>query len=94
MKSVIIPAAHAGAAASLVLTPIAVPAKSASNLGDLVGARTSGGAALLTALLSHKPGHPENGQHHDDSRKEDDYERGYRDGMHDSAYRNNARQTG
>lgn len=52
-------------------------------------AAVAGGAALLAALLSHKSGHHDNGQHYDDSQKEADYERGYRDGLHNSAYRNN-----
>ncbi len=163
MKSMIIRTVHAVAAASLAIVPVAAAARSASNLGDLVGARASGGesdlesrgwtmitghkggnssynywwsrerkdcvmvttrngryasitdasagdcnqksgggndaakvaaiaggAALLAALLSHKSGHHENGQHYDDSQQEAGYERGYRDGLHNSAYRNNS----
>jgi hypothetical protein len=52
-------------------------------------AAVAGGAALLAALLSHKSGHHDNGQHYDDSQKEAEYERGYKDGLHNSAYRNN-----
>jgi hypothetical protein len=52
-------------------------------------AAVAGGAALLAALLSHKSGHHDDGQHYTDSQKEADYERGYRDGLHNSAYRNN-----
>jgi hypothetical protein len=164
MTSKIARAAHALAAVSLVLTPIAATAKSANDLRDLVGARAgsaegdlesrgwtmitghkggnaiynywwnrdrkdcvmvttrdgryasitdtsagdcnqkssggndaatvaavAGGAALLAALLSHKSGHHDNGQHLDDSQKEADYERGYRDGLHNSAWRNDSR---
>lgn len=163
MTSAIVRVAHLCAVASLTLAPIAVAAKSASSLGDLVGARASGGesdlesrgwtmitghrggnanynywwnrdrkdcvmvttrdgryasitdasagdchqksggndaakvaaiaggAALLAALLSHKSGHHENGQHDDDSQKEADYERGYRDGLHNSSWRNDSR---
>lgn len=54
-------------------------------------AAVAGGAALLAALLSHKSGHHDNGQHYDDSQKEAEYERGYRDGLHNSSYRNNQR---
>lgn len=52
-------------------------------------AAAAGGAALLIALLSHKSGHHDDGQHYTDSQKEADYERGYRDGLHNSSYRNN-----
>jgi hypothetical protein len=52
-------------------------------------AAVAGGAALLVALLSHKSGHHDDGQHFNDSQKEADYERGYRDGLHHNSYRNN-----
>jgi hypothetical protein len=52
-------------------------------------AAVAGGAALLAALLSHKSGHHDDGQHMTDSQKEAEYERGYRDGLHNSSYRNN-----
>jgi hypothetical protein len=54
-------------------------------------AAVAGGAALLAALLSHKSGHHDDGQHSNDSQKEADYERGYRDGLHNSAWRNDSR---
>jgi hypothetical protein len=62
--------------------------KSGGNDAATVAA-VAGGAALLGALLSHKSGHHDDGQHYTDSQKEADYERGYRDGLHNSSYRNN-----
>ena len=59
-----------------------------SSAGAAVGAVAAG--ALIAALIassSHKSGNHDNGQHYSDSQKEADYERGYRDGLHNSPYR-------
>jgi hypothetical protein len=59
-----------------------------SNTGAAVGAVAAG--ALIAALIassSHKSGNHDDGQHYSDSQKEADYERGYRDGLHNSPYR-------
>jgi hypothetical protein len=51
------------------------------------------GALIGAALLAHKSGHHDDGQHYSDTQREADYERGYRDGLHgqsESSYgRNN-----
>ncbi|WP_369025832.1 hypothetical protein [Qipengyuania sp. RANM35] len=46
------------------------------------------GAAILGALLSHKSNHHENKQHYTDYAQEQQYERGYNDGLHNVAYHN------
>lgn len=44
------------------------------------------GAAILGALLSHKSHHHENKQHLSDAQAEQQYERGYTDGLHNASY--------
>lgn len=59
-----------------------------SNTGAAVGAVAAG--ALIAAIIassSHKSGNHDDGQHMSDSQKEADYERGYRDGLHNDPYR-------
>ncbi len=46
------------------------------------------GAAILGALLSHKSHHHENDRHLEDAQAEQQYERGYTDGMHNASYHN------
>lgn len=46
------------------------------------------GAAILGALLSHKSNHHEDKQHLADQQAEQQYERGYTDGLHNAAYHN------
>ncbi|ANY19781.1 hypothetical protein A6F68_01264 [Tsuneonella dongtanensis] len=46
------------------------------------------GAAILGALLSHKSHHHDNDQHAADVAAEQQYERGYTDGLHNAAYHN------
>lgn len=46
------------------------------------------GAAILGALLSHKSHHHEDGQHLSDAEAEQQYERGYTDGLHNAPYHN------
>ena len=46
------------------------------------------GAAILGALLSHKSHHHENDKHAADLQAEQQYERGYKDGLHNSSYHN------
>lgn len=46
------------------------------------------GAAILGALLSHKSHHHDDGNHHSDQQAEQDYERGYKDGLHNASYHN------
>lgn len=46
------------------------------------------GAAILGALLSHKSHHHDDGKHHDDAKAEQDYDRGYKDGLYNAAYHN------
>jgi hypothetical protein len=62
--------------------------KSGGNSDAAVGAVAAGVAiAAIIAAASHKSGNHDNGQHYSDSQKEADYERGYRDGLHNSPYR-------
>lgn len=49
------------------------------------------GVAILAALLSHKSNNHDNGQHYADSKHEEQYERGYNDGLHNYAYHNSDR---
>ena len=49
------------------------------------------GAALIGALLSHKSHHHDDGQHLSDAQAEQEYERGYTDGLHNAAYHNYAK---
>ncbi len=46
------------------------------------------GAAILGALLSHKSHHHESSQHLSDAQAEQQYERGYTDGLHNASYHN------
>lgn len=46
------------------------------------------GAALLGALLSHKSHHHDDKQHLEEQQHEEQYERGYTDGLHNAAYHN------
>jgi hypothetical protein len=62
--------------------------KSSGNSDAAVGAVAAGVAiAAIIAASSHKSGNHDDGQHYSDSQKEADYERGYRDGLHNSPYR-------
>ena len=56
------------------------------NAGAAVAAVA--GAAILGALLSHKSHHHEDGNHHSDRDSEMQYERGYKDGLHNAACHN------
>ncbi|WP_108810280.1 hypothetical protein [Sphingorhabdus sp. Alg231-15] len=60
------------------------------NSGSKTGtALAIGAAALIGALaLSHKSHHHSKGSHGTSNQYEADYERGYRDGLHNSAYHN------
>ena len=46
------------------------------------------GAAILGALLSHKSHHHDDDKHLSDQQAEQQYERGYTDGLHNAAYHN------
>lgn len=46
------------------------------------------GAAILGALLTHKSHHHQDGNHSSDAVAEQQYERGYADGLHNAAYHN------
>lgn len=59
---------------------------SGSNAAAAVG--VVAGAALLGALLSHKSHHHDNDQHSSDVAAEQQYERGYNDGLYNAAYHN------
>lgn len=51
-----------------------------------------GAAAILGAIaLSHKSDHHSDGFHYNDSQREADYERGYRDGLYNQSYHNYSR---
>jgi hypothetical protein len=70
------------------VTPADCNQKSGSGGSRAAGAAAAG--ALIAALIvasSHKSGNHDDGQHYSDSQKEADYERGYRDGLHNSPYR-------
>lgn len=56
------------------------------NAAAAVGAVA--GVALLAALLSHKSHNHDDGQHHSDPTHEEQYERGYNDGLHNYSYHN------
>lgn len=60
--------------------------KGHSGAGTAVAAVA--GAALIGALLSHKSKHHDDGEHYDDHSAEQQYERGYKDGVHNVAYHN------
>ena len=53
--------------------------------GNAGAAGVAIGALIGAAILAHKSGHHDDGQHHSDARQEADYERGYRDGVHGQA---------
>jgi hypothetical protein len=59
--------------------------------GSSAAAAIAVGALLGAALLAHKSGNHDNGQHHSDQQAEADYERGYRDGLHGEDYHNYSR---
>lgn len=55
--------------------------------GAVVGAAAA--AAIIGAIaLSHKSHHHDNDRHYDDANQDADFERGYRDGLHNSSYHN------
>lgn len=56
------------------------------SAGAAIG--VAAGAAILGALLSHKSHHHDDDKHHDDREAEAQYERGYKDGLHNAAYHN------
>ena len=56
------------------------------NAGAAVAAVA--GAAILGALLSHKSHHHDDNKHHEDAQREQQYERGYQDGLHNASYHN------
>jgi hypothetical protein len=61
-----------------------------SNEGSGAGVAIAGavvGAALIAAL-AHKSGHHEDGQHYADVNQDAQYERGFNDGLHNTAYHN------
>jgi major membrane immunogen (membrane-anchored lipoprotein) len=60
--------------------------KSGGNAGAAVGAVA--GVALLAALLSHKSHNHDDGQHHAAEVDEQQYDRGFNDGLHNTAYHN------
>ncbi|ABC62374.1 hypothetical protein [Erythrobacter litoralis] len=57
-----------------------------SNAAAAVG--VVAGAAILGALLGHKSHHHDDGKHHDDYATEQQYDRGYQDGLHNASYHN------
>lgn len=60
-----------------------------SNNGDKAAAVAVGAAALIGVLaLAHKSDHHSEGYHYDDSNREAQYERGYRDGLYNQSYHN------
>jgi hypothetical protein len=60
--------------------------------GDAGVAVAVGAAAILGAIaLSHKSNHHYDGNHYNDSQREADYERGYRDGLYNQSYHNYGR---
>jgi hypothetical protein len=59
--------------------------------GSSAAAAVAVGALIGAALLAHKSGNHDNGQHHSDQQAEADYERGYRDGLHGEDYHNYSR---
>ena len=66
-------------------------AKDCHHGGDGKAAAAAGlvaGAAILGALLSHKSHHHEDNQHLSTAQAEQDYERGYTDGLHNAPYHN------
>jgi hypothetical protein len=60
--------------------------KGGDNTAVAVGAVA--GAAVLAALLSHKSHDHKDGQHLADQRQEEQYDRGYTDGLHNVSYHN------
>lgn len=60
--------------------------KSSSSGAAVAGVAV--GALLLAALTSHKSSHHDDGQHLSDHSAEAQYERGYNDGLHNTAYHN------
>lgn len=79
-----------GRYASVVDTPNAdckQPAHSGSGAGAAV-AGAAVGALLIAALTSHKSNHHADNQHLSDQQAEAQYERGYTDGLHNTAYHN------
>jgi len=57
-----------------------------TSAGAVAGAAI--GVALLAALASHKSHDHDDGQHYADQREEEQYERGYNDGLHNESYHN------
>lgn len=63
-----------------------------SSNNDAGVAVAVGAAAILGAIaLSHKSDHHDDRNHYNDSQREADYERGYRDGLYNQAYHNYSR---
>ncbi|ANU07601.1 hypothetical protein [Paraurantiacibacter namhicola] len=54
--------------------------------GEVLGAVA--GAALIGVLATHKSHHHDDDKHHEDRKAEQDYERGYTDGLHNASYHN------
>lgn len=54
--------------------------------GSGAAAAVAVGALIGAALLAHRSGHHEDQQHYSDSAREADYERGFRDGLHNQPY--------
>ena len=75
----------------MVLTVNDTSAKDCHHSGGGDAAAAVGvvaGAAILGALLSHKSKHHDDGNHYADAGHEQQYDRGYNDGLHNAAYHN------
>lgn len=62
--------------------------KKAGNNDAATAVGVVAGAAILGALLTHKSHHHDNRQHQSDAQAEQQYERGYTDGLHNASYHN------
>lgn len=64
------------------------------STGAKVGIGVGAAAVVGAIVLAHKAHDHDNDRHYDDANKEAEYERGFRDGLYDSAYHNysNARE--
>jgi hypothetical protein len=58
------------------------------STGAKVGIAAGAAAVIGAIALSHRSHHHDNDTHYDDVNKEAEYERGYRDGLYNSAYHN------
>lgn len=63
--------------------------KGGDNTGAVVGAVAA--AAVIGAILAHKSHHHDDNKHYSDADAEQQYERGYTDGLHGATYQNYGR---